>query len=227
MGLLERIGHSIGKSVIPLKEAKTVGMLVPFFQSQGLQAVPLPKFEGARVFKVPSGIIQKVPLTPNLLFSIPDSNYGSGFSPLLSDVLRVQEPAFQPAEISANLIGLFPLLEAKTWVSENLFDPLSSSKSSGKKYSEQADKTQTQSSLFPELPAPAQRSDFKKAYTRVKTPNSISTQTTQSLSIWDLIYPILLPPLSFDFIPQLDVLESLRPYQKTGISFLVDHESAL
>jgi SNF2 family DNA or RNA helicase len=105
--------------------------------------------------------------------------------------------------------------------------PLGSAPVKGKRYNEQKGKPQTQSTLFKDIQPPVHHSEFEKAYTRVKTPNALSTHATYTLNIWDLIYPILLPPLTFDFVPQFDILEKLRPYQKTGISFLVDHQSAL
>jgi len=49
----------------------------------------------------------------------------------------------------------------------------------------------------------------------------------KELSPWDLLYPSLCPPLLFDFSEELDSLNRLRGYQKEGVSFLVEHPSAL
>lgn len=50
---------------------------------------------------------------------------------------------------------------------------------------------------------------------------------TQSPSQWDLLYPVLLPPLSLEFPQELDFYRDLRGYQQQGISWLVDNPSAL
>jgi SNF2 family DNA or RNA helicase len=50
---------------------------------------------------------------------------------------------------------------------------------------------------------------------------------TRSLSQWDLLQPVLLPPLSLEFPKELDFYRELRGYQKQGISWLVDQPSAL
>lgn len=44
---------------------------------------------------------------------------------------------------------------------------------------------------------------------------------------WDLLQPILLPPLSLEFPKKLDFYSALRGYQKQGIRWLVDNHSAL
>src|SRR5947209_18683579 len=214
MAFLKQIRQMVGKKVLPIEQSKIINL-------------PPEKFERAKVFRFPKGVIQEIFLTPNLLFSLPEINFQSGFEPLLSDIFRIHGLDLLEPSIRHDLLEMFSLLEAKTWVSENLFDPLLSESTKGKRYSGQTTKEQIQSPLFPAIQSSAPRSEFKKAYTKVKTPNSSSTHKTQSLSIWDLIYPILLPPIDFDFVPQFDVLEKLRPYQKTGISFLLDHESAL
>ncbi|MEB3181168.1 MAG: SNF2-related protein [Nostocaceae cyanobacterium] len=50
---------------------------------------------------------------------------------------------------------------------------------------------------------------------------------TRSPSQWDLLQPILLPPLSLEFPKELDFYRQLRGYQQQGISWLVEHPSAL
>ena len=50
---------------------------------------------------------------------------------------------------------------------------------------------------------------------------------TNSPSEWDLLLPILLPPLSLEFPKKLDFYHELRGYQQQGISWLVDRPSAL
>ncbi|HAJ64823.1 MAG TPA: hypothetical protein DCP31_40935, partial [Cyanobacteria bacterium UBA8543] len=50
---------------------------------------------------------------------------------------------------------------------------------------------------------------------------------THSPSQWDLLLPVLLPPLSVEFPKELDFYRELRGYQQQGISWLVDQPSAL
>ena len=50
---------------------------------------------------------------------------------------------------------------------------------------------------------------------------------TQAPSEWEILKPILLPPLSLEFPQELDFYCELRGYQQQGISWLVDRPSAL
>ena len=45
--------------------------------------------------------------------------------------------------------------------------------------------------------------------------------------IWELIFPLLEPPLDFHFPQTLDLPHELYPYQPEGVNFLATHESAL
>ena len=49
----------------------------------------------------------------------------------------------------------------------------------------------------------------------------------RSPSLWDVLQPMLLPPLSLEFPKELDFYSDLRGYQKEGISWLVNSPSAL
>ncbi len=227
MDLFAQIGQKIGKTILPIKQTKIIDLPVPQQPQPKLYALPKPVFEKTQIFRIPKGIIQEPQLTPNLLFSLTDISLESSFEPLISHIYLIRQIEISEPGISPNLANIFQLLEAKTWVSENLFVPLGSGSVKGKRYDERKGKPETQSKLFKDILPSSHRSEFKKAYTRIKTPSALSTHTTYTLSVWDLIYPILLPPLSFDFVPQFDILEKLRPYQKTGISFLVENQSAL
>lgn len=50
---------------------------------------------------------------------------------------------------------------------------------------------------------------------------------SRSPSQWDLLLPVLLPPLSVEFPKELDFYRELRGYQQQGICWLVDQPSAL
>ena len=49
----------------------------------------------------------------------------------------------------------------------------------------------------------------------------------RTVNEWDLLYPVLLPPLSLDFPEKLDFYSALRGYQKQGIRWLMHNPSAL
>ena len=49
----------------------------------------------------------------------------------------------------------------------------------------------------------------------------------RKLTVWDLLYPLLLPPLSFDFKEQFDLYSPLYGFQQKGVEFLVEGTSAL
>jgi len=49
----------------------------------------------------------------------------------------------------------------------------------------------------------------------------------EQLSVWDLLYPLLLPPLDIGSTEQFDLYKPLRGYQQEGIRFLVENTSAL
>lgn len=60
----------------------------------------------------------------------------------------------------------------------------------------------------------------KKQQNKDKIPTHLPSE-------WDLLQPILLPPLSLEFPKKLDFYHELREYQQQGISWLVDQPSAL
>jgi len=160
----------------------------------------------AGVFRITNGIFSaNTPVSQNLLFSISPTTVASGFSPLTSHTLAADIP-----ELHA------------IWVSGNLFERLLPPGVIGADYTGRTRKK-------PEA-QPVRSIDqngFTKAYSRTKTLYGTSTHTIDTLSIWDLIYPSLLPPIPVEFAPDVDVLHRLRPYQQVGVKFLVEHESAL
>jgi len=67
-----------------------------------------------------------------------------------------------------------------------------------------------------------------------KVPDRISKSYTEKvknksshLSVWDLLYPLLLPPLDIGSIGQFDLYKPLRGYQQEGVRFLTGNTSAL
>ena len=106
-------------------------------------------------------------------------------------------------------------------VSDNLLTPIGTPDRKGKNYAVSSAET-----LFPE--AADSRSSgprkLRKAYTEKRAPTDAWRQTT---SLWDLILPLLKPPLNFDFPAQLDFPSELYKYQPEGVMKLVENTSFL
>jgi len=89
-----------------------------------------------------------------------------------------------------------------------------------------------------QLPLPAKESQdrrsrgtkpFAKSYLRVadlEVPRR-GKKNTRGPSFWDLLYPILLPPLTIEKLKSLYLPHDLYKYQPAGIDFLMRNESAL
>jgi superfamily II DNA or RNA helicase len=121
----------------------------------------------------------------------------------------------------------FPAFLDQATVSENLFEPLRKAKVEGKAYA-----MSRQELLFQqETPAHSKHlSDFKdkdgfrKSYSVKKYAN---TTIRNLLSIWDLVFPILQPPLSLGLSGSTTLPHDLYPYQNDGVKFLAERDSAL
>lgn len=106
-------------------------------------------------------------------------------------------------------------------VSDNLFHPIGKRNPEGKVF----DTQQTEADLFErEKQAPEEVNGQRKAY---KVEKGKYSTTVRKLTVWDLLYPLLLPPLFFDFKEQFDFYSPLYGYQQKGVEFLVEHSSAL
>ena len=197
----------IAKFVAPLPPTAThpADCVLP---SARVEPVGLPAIAAGGVYRISNGILApNVPISPDLLFPIPTPAPPSLFSPLTSFATPVDLAELRP-----------------TWVSGNLFERLYAIGIVGADYSNRGRK---KGSGEGHPPRTEDQNGFTKAYSRTKTPYGISTQTISAMSVWDLIYPTLLPPLAVEFAPDVDVLLRLRPYQQVGVKFLVEHESAL
>jgi superfamily II DNA or RNA helicase len=114
--------------------------------------------------------------------------------------------------------------QAETKVSENLFKLLLPQKINGKDYDKKNNQLASQQTVFP---AKAAAAGFRKAYKREKAQNSTASYITQSLTFWDLLYPVLLPPLVVNFKSKFELFRPLFKFQPAGIEFLVKNQSAL
>lgn len=69
---------------------------------------------------------------------------------------------------------------------------------------------------------------FTKSYIEPEhIQNSSNKPKPKAPSFWDLVYALLQPPLILKQIENLFLPHDLYPFQKTGIQFLIDNESAL
>jgi SNF2 family DNA or RNA helicase len=146
-------------------------------------------------------------VSPDLAFSIAGTALLSPFTTITSGVFAPELPDL-----------------SKTWISGNLFEPLDTAGLVGVDYTSRKRRSASASAS---APTSVDQNGFTKAYSRTKNAYGISTHTVTSLSIWDLIYPTLQPPIAVEFSPDVDILHRLRPYQQVGVKFLVEHNSAL
>ncbi len=111
-------------------------------------------------------------------------------------------------------------------ISENLFQPLGRHRIGGKRYADEHAQ-QLEGTLFSGLSREKPVSDriegFRKSF------RQISRSTRQGPTVWDLLLPLLQPPVTEAFIDLLELPPQCIPraYQWEGISFLVGREAAL
>jgi SNF2 family DNA or RNA helicase len=202
------LSTSIGKFVTPVLRPGIFEVSRWALAPVGVEDCRLQAIARAGVYKITNGILSTpVDVSPDLLFTIAPPVPASLFTPLTSAVLSPQLPDF-----------------CSTWVSGNLVEQLLPASVVGADYT---NRTRKKDSAEAQPPTSTDQNGFTKAYSRTRTPYGISTQSVRTLSIWDLIYPTLLPPLPVEFDPDIDVLHRLFPFQQIGVKFLVEHESAL
>jgi SNF2 family DNA or RNA helicase len=110
-------------------------------------------------------------------------------------------------------------------ISENLFVPLGRQHIKGKNYRKNQQEEQSgQKTLFPDF----QRQERTEKGLR-KSFQEINKSTRKFPDLWDMLFPILQPPIAEAFSDLLDLppLCEQRPYQWDGIKFLVEREAAL
>jgi SNF2 family DNA or RNA helicase len=143
--------------------------------------------------------------------------------------------AFTDVNLSDNQFAPFGIPEIIEWplfyeestqISENLFEPLDKSKQKGKYFAEKEKSLKAgerQQPLFKDVEEEPTKKGPTKAYERHKNRYSTSVKYQDP---WDLLYPILMPPLDYDFSDDL-VYGELYDFQKTGVKFLMENKSAL
>jgi len=131
-------------------------------------------------------------------------------------LLKEQEPFYSPT---------FFLIPEET-ASENYFTPLGKCKSKGKRFRQ--DDPVSQQSLFAGSSSSADKIDgYRKSFTKEKPGSNLLRY--KGPDIWDLIFPLLQPPIDGRFVDVLDLPPRCNPYayQWEGIKFLVEREKAL
>jgi SNF2 family DNA or RNA helicase len=105
---------------------------------------------------------------------------------------------------------------SQTSISENLFEPLEAEQPKGKAFEDETQQLRRNLSNLGDDEKLRLIEQAQKAYS-----------LTKEADFWDLLKPLLQPPLLFDFSNQLDLYKPLRGYQQQGIGWLVDNSSAL
>ncbi len=105
-------------------------------------------------------------------------------------------------------------------VSENLLEPFDGPNPTGKNYT-QPDAARL---LFEDRRSSRAPRGDRKAYKERTTPTG---PWRKSASLWDLILPLLKPPLNLDFPTQIDLPSELYPFQVVGVQHLAGNESFL
>jgi len=117
-------------------------------------------------------------------------------------------------------------------ISENIFHPLKQANMGGKNYKEKRWEAKQHEFDFDEntehRPSFIEKVDgYRKSFQRVRHDSTLTSVTR--LSPWDMLLPMLQPPVDFDFIDVLDLPPRCEPYpyQWKGIEFLVERDGAL
>ncbi len=115
-------------------------------------------------------------------------------------------------------------------ISENLFHPLGQGNTGGKNYERQPHDGKQLDFGFSarsEDDVGERVEGYRKSFKRVRH-DSTRTSVTR-LSPWDMLLPLLQPPVDYDFLDVLDLPPRCKPYpyQWDGIKFLVENDGAL
>ena len=165
--------------------------------------------------------------------SVPDTQEtGLSIRAQASDGCRISElPVCSPALpvqtdynftfLNPTLVDCSHILDELTRVSENLFHPLGKTRSDGKNYRHQ---NLRQGHL--EMGQRPESAGFKKSFSERR--NESGGVSSQGMTIWDFLFPLLQPP-PFDLKKQQQVLlpAELLSHQPEGVRFLAEREAAL
>jgi SNF2 family DNA or RNA helicase len=141
-------------------------------------------------------------------------------------IIGTKEPSSLPLLIEpCKTFDYFEQLLAFATVTSNLFQSLEVCSCYGKSYIEHGLFQVSDDTFLEEEPAQKiKQRNIPKSYTETKTGSVTSRRV---LTIWELILPMLQPPLDFDFPEQLPLPSELYNFQKTGVTFLLNNKGAL
>lgn len=249
MSLFSILTKKLGESVARFEPTQITDDLHPSLDAGTVFVGSFTKLIPVGIIRVTNGQIHAPTVSPNLLFHIPTADsistatvkFESTEIRNLKVVLDVPEmesvqlclkapvgdDLYEPltkTRVTKNLYEIRFSEFSETEISDNLFTPLLPHGVNGKNYQK---KVETQQPSFLGGAAKVKIDGFAKAYTRQKGVGSSSSYQTQSMSIWDLLYPVLMPPINLDFGQQFELFGTLYPFQPAGIDFLMKNESAL
>lgn len=114
-------------------------------------------------------------------------------------------------------------VQQKPKISSNLFVAVKPARIEGKLYQELAIKPELQAPLSIAQKQP-RKDGYRKSFAEKKGESAIQRQT---MTIWDLLLPMLERPIQIELGLMLDLPAPLRRYQFDGVYFLTDHNAAL
>jgi SNF2 family DNA or RNA helicase len=119
-----------------------------------------------------------------------------------------------------------PELMACIEVGSDLFEPLGVVRLGGRRYSSDDDQVGSQAEPYKAPAVSVGKSGYRQSFT-VRESQGLAVETRQKMSIWDLIFPLLEPPISFDFDHFIGLPSELYAFQRDGVRFLAEAESGL
>ena len=212
-----QISKAIDETTVLIKEVGTSISLLIKVSGKEVQSETLaePRTKQLHVPLMSEASSDLLPVTPSV----------DRIDPILINLPKVQKPVsgFLFSETAIECYSQHLLFDTSQ-TSVNLLEPFRRPRTDGKDYGRLSPK---QESLFPEVPLSDEHSvpRVRKAYSLKETP--YSTQEVIRLNIWDLIFPLLLPPLTLEFTEQFDLYQPLFGFQQKGVEFLITHTSAL
>jgi SNF2 family DNA or RNA helicase len=148
-----------------------------------------------------------------------------------SDVALVPDTQHARARLlaQAETISATSLIEELPLISENLFKPLGKQVTDGKHFKK--DSNGKQQSLFSDFGLETKKTEKVDGYRKSFAERRLDRNHTsrKGADVWDLLLPLLQPPIDHAFVDVLDLPPRCTPYtyQWEGIKFLVERPAAL
>jgi HJR/Mrr/RecB family endonuclease len=138
----------------------------------------------------------------------------------------VVEPVLFPLNAPTGIFEIPPLSKPSIWA--NLFHLLEAIRVFGMNYQHRIWREIRLIADEPVRPRRQKNKSFTKSYLEPERQTTLGPKPKpKAPSFWDLVYALLQPPLTIEKVENLYLPHDLYPFQKTGIQFLMDNESAL